>query len=284
MDADPKRTKKACRIYKTLLCYYPLSFQQEYGDTLAQQFRDEYRDVLASEKRLSLLRFWCFILVDFLRSLLIETQEEVLKMVKKNFYSFTAITAGLIAFTTFFIWFGPGIEMNFFLQLLLFPVLYILMSSLTLFGIVKATGSHFIFKALSILLLLSALLFFPIPHMHPARGRVYSTAIEFFGGNEDSAFGLVFPAYFIMLLMIAVVALVKRKWVPGISLLVPTLPILVPYIGMWLSIEIPFFASSGIGWFAVLYCTLAGIAWFVIAGWLYKKNTVISLQNTVEAA
>ncbi|MEE4193940.1 MAG: hypothetical protein V2J07_01955 [Anaerolineae bacterium] len=285
MDADLKRMAQASRIYDALLRCYPLSFQQEYGDTLAQQFRDEYRDVLASEKRLALFRFWVFIAYDFMRSLLMETQEEVISMFKPKFYMCAAIIAGMAAGFTFLFWAGPYtdvIEINFFIQLLIFPVLFLLMSALTLFGIVRATQSPLVFRILPILLLLSAFLFFPIPSKHPVRGWVCSTAIEAVGGNEDTTFGIIFPAYFILLMAIGILALAKKKWLPGASLLVICLPIVLAYFGRLLAIDLPFFTTHVPDWFTLLYGILSAVGWFVIAGWLWKGQLAVSPADSME--
>lgn len=285
MDTDPKRTMKACRIYYALLRYYPASFQQEYGDTLAQQFRDKYRDVLALEKRLALFRFWLFIAYDFMSSLLLETQEEVLTMFKPKFYMCAAIIAGMAAGFTFLFLAGPYtdvIEINFFIQLLIFPVLFLLMSALTLFGIVRAAHSPLVFRILPILLLLSAFLFFPIPSKHPVRGWVCSTAIEAVGGNEDTMFGIIFPAYFFLLLTIGILALVKKKWLPGASLLVICLPIVLAYLGRLLGIDFPFFTDRVPDWFTLLYGILSAVGWFVIAGWLWKGQRAVSPADSME--
>ena len=84
--SDQKRMAKACRTYGVLLRNYPASFRREYGDTLALHFRDEYRSAQAAGKRLALLRFWIFILFDFMRSLMMEVQEEVTNMVNPIAY------------------------------------------------------------------------------------------------------------------------------------------------------------------------------------------------------
>lgn len=286
-ESDPKRTAQACRIYDAMLRFYPVSFQREYGDRLVLQFRDEYRNVLASGTRFSLFHFWIFILFDFMHSLLMEHQEVVVKMVKKNYFMYTAIAMGILVFLTFIFWFGPYydmIEISFFVQLLLFPTSFMILSAITLFGIAQVTNSNVIFRLFTIFVLFTSLLFFPIPHKNPVRGTIYSTAIEYIGGNEDTAFGIVFPVYFILLLTFAILALVKKKWLPGVSLLMLCLPVLIPYVGIWLSMEIPFVIQGEGERFAVSYGVLSAIAWFVIAWWFYKEYKETSPQGVLEPA
>lgn len=283
---DPKRTAQAYRIYAAMLQLYPNSFQQAYGDRLALQFQNEYCDGLASGARFSAIRFWVFILFDFMHSLLREHQEEVVKMVKKNLYMYTAVAMGILSFLTFIFWFGPYydmIEIGFFMELLLFPIVFMLLSAITLFGIAQVTNSHVIFRFLAILAFLTSGLFFPIPHKHLVRGTVYSTAIEYIGGNEDTAFGIVFVLYLILLLTFAILAMVKKKWLPGVSLLSLCLPVLVPYVGIWLSIEIPYVVQGEGEWFAITYGVLSVAAWFVIAWWFYRENKAAALPETLKA-
>ena len=285
MASDPKRTMQACRTYAALLRLYPNSFHQEFGGTLAQHFRDEFQDMQASGK--SMFRFWVFILFDFIHSLMVEYQEEVVKMVKKNFYMYTAIALGILSFFTFIFWFGPYydlIEIGFFMELLLFPNVFMLLSAVALFGIAQITNSHVIFRFLSILVFLASGLFFPIPHKHPVRGTVYSTAIEYIGGNEDTVFGIVFMGYFFLLLIFGILAMVKKKWLPGVSLLSLCLPVLIPYVSIWLSIKIPLVVQGEGEWFAITYGVLSAAAWFMIARWFYRESKAAVLPGTLETA
>lgn len=284
---DTERMAKACQTYGALLQAYPACFRREYADSMALQFRDECRTVLDSRKRFPLMRLWLFILFDFVRSLIREHQEEVATMVKKNFFMYTALAMAVLSFLTFIFWFGPyydTIEIGFFAELLLFPILFMILSAITLFGLASSIHSHVVFLVLTLLVLLSSLLFFPIPHTHPVRGTVYSTAIEYIGGNEDSAFGIIFTAYCLLLLTFAILSLGKKKWLPGIALLMLSLPVLIPYAAIWLSIEIPFIKQGEGEWFAITYGVLSLLAWFIIAWWFFRENKTTTLPDMLEAA
>ena len=237
MTPDPKRTAQACRVYEALLRYYPISFQREYGGTLALQFKDEYCDVLANGEKFSLFRFWIFILFDFIHSLLAEVLEEVERMIKKNFFVFCAIAAGL-ATLLFLPFSSKGIFINdkvdMWMQLLTWP-LFLGCGALALFGIAKLTGSHLIFRIFSLIVLVYAISALPIPSKDPVHGWVGRPAFTYLIANEDGIFGYDVVAYLILTLIIALAAFAKRKWLPGGCLLVMNLWLLIPNIAYTIS-------------------------------------------------
>jgi hypothetical protein len=283
---DPERTAQACRFYGALLRAYPASFRRDYDDILVQHFRDEYRHALASGKRFPLLRFWVFILLDFLRSLLMEVQEEVVMMVKKNFYVYSAIAAGIFTPMMFFF---RGAKYNYIDHVLNIPywfqiltqALFIGFGALALFGIAKATDSHFIFQLLSILVLISAVVLLPTPIFG---GRGTGTVMSELNLNEDHVAPYIFLGYFVLTGIIAIVALLKRKWLPGVTLLMYFLPIPINIAGNLLQFDFLFLVYGQPNWYSTLYIIFTGIAWFVIAWWLSRENKVASLPSVLEAA
>lgn len=62
----------ACQIYSLLLYLYPRSFRTEYGEPMAQLFRDKNRDALRSGRAIIIIRLWLFALFDLLRTALVE--------------------------------------------------------------------------------------------------------------------------------------------------------------------------------------------------------------------
>ncbi|MEE4193941.1 MAG: hypothetical protein V2J07_01960 [Anaerolineae bacterium] len=287
MDTDPKRMAQACRIYTTLLRTYPASFQQEYGDTLAQQFRDEYRDVLASGE--SLFCFWIFIGFDFISSLLMETQEEVVKMFKKKIFTFSAIAAGI--FTPMFFFFNIAhytyidyrLNIPIWFQILIFT-LVIGCGSLALLGMTVVTDNHLVFRILCLMVLIGSFSFLPIPgEKDPFVGRRWGTAIEFLGGNEDHA--IVIPGYIFTIVLISIITLIKRKWLPGVLLVsMVLLPIVINGFAQLFSIDIAFLEYNQHNWYTTGFIVYSGIAWFVIAGWMWKKFEKVKTSEVIKAA
>jgi hypothetical protein len=272
-DSDLERTAQACRAYEVLLNFYPASFRLAYGDILVQHFRDEYRNALAAGKRLALLRFWVFILFDFLRSLLMEVQEEVVKMVKKNFFVFCAVAAGLVSLLQLLIgsrFIHTTDKVDMWGQLLFWP-LFLGCSSLALFGIAKATGSHVIFKIFSLFVLISAVSSLPIPSRNPSYGWVGRPAFTYLFNNEDRIFGYFMTAYLLLTAIITIVALVKKQWLPGGCLLAMSITMWVPNIGYSLS-EDSFIVENtwNSDWYPLFLVVLSMAAWFTIAWWLNK--------------
>jgi hypothetical protein len=285
--ADPERTAQACRFYGALLQAYPASFRRDYDDILVQHFRDEYRHALVSRKRFRLLRLWVFILFDFLRSLLREYQEEVSTMVKKYFFVFCAIAAGIFTPMMFFF---MGAKYDYYIDhVLIIPfwfqiltqALFVGFGALALFGIAKATDSHFIFQLLSILVLISAAVLLPTPIFG---GRGTGTVMSELHLNEDHVAPYIFLGYFVLIGIIAIVALLKRKWLPGVTLLMVFLPIPIMIVGNLLQFDFLFLVYGQPNWYSTLYIIFTGIAWFVIAWWLSRENKVASLPSVLEAA
>jgi hypothetical protein len=70
----------ANRIYKLLLFAYPAEFRREYGEPMAQLFRDETRATLRNSGAAGLVRFLLFTLVDLSKTILIEHLEAIANM------------------------------------------------------------------------------------------------------------------------------------------------------------------------------------------------------------
>ncbi len=287
MDADPKRMAQACRIYAALLRCYPLSFQQEYGDTVAQQFRDEYRDVAASEKPLSLFRFWMFIVFDFLHSFLREYQEEVARMVKKNFFVYCAIAAGLVTLLILpptYQWFFHYDKLDMWSQLLFYP-LFIGCGALASFGLATVSKSHLIFRVLPLILLAFAVSTIPIPVQNPPYGWVGRPAFTFVYANEDRFLGRLLMAYFFLTMILCIAAFAKRKWLPGACLLAINLPMLIPNLAYAISEDSPIVEYTwNRDWFTLFVVSVYLLAWFGIAWWLKKESGETPVQKALEAA
>jgi hypothetical protein len=279
-----RRTAQACRTYGALLRYYPVSFQQEYGETLIQHFHDEYRNALAAGKRLALVRFWVFILLDFMHSLLREHQEEAVEMVKKNFFVFCAVAAGLVSLLQLLIgsrFIHTTDKVDMWGQLLFCP-LFLGCTSLTLFGIAKATGSHVIFRIFSLFVLISAVSSLPIPSRNATYGWVGRPAITYLFNNEDRIFGYFLTAYLLLSVIISIVALIKKKWLPGGCLLAMNLTLLIPNVAYSLSENSPIVENTwNSDWYPLFIVILYVVGWFVIAWWLQKGARS---EQTLQAA
>lgn len=68
----------ATQLYSLLLYLYPRSFRTEYGEPMAQLFRDKNRDALRTGRAIVLIRLWLFALFDLLRTALVEHLTELL--------------------------------------------------------------------------------------------------------------------------------------------------------------------------------------------------------------
>ncbi len=289
MLPDPERTAQASRIYALLLKCYPVSFQQEYGDVLIRQFKDEHQDALAAGKQFSMLRFWWFIGFDFTSSLLMEIQEEVTKMMKKNFFVFCAIAAGLVTFILCF----PMRSSHYFInrnvdvwaQYLIFP-LFIGSGALTLYGIAKVSGSHLIIKGVALIVLFFSASLLPKPYNDPGRGWVPRPIFKFLeGNNEDRVLTYFFAAYFLLIGIVSIAAFTKKKWLPGGCLFAMIFPQFLSIAVSWCSIDSPFISNMiwYSDWYPKLYFSLLIAAWFAIAWWFYQEDGKTPVQEGLEA-
>jgi hypothetical protein len=276
---DPERTAQACRTYGALLRYYPVSFQQEYGETLIQHFHDEYRNALASSKPFSLLGFWVFILFDFLRSLLMEVQEEVVKMFKKNFFVFCAIAAGMTLPLWYFLTGALYTLKPYFLTESGW-FLFFTLGSLALFGVLNATRSHLLFQILPVLMVGASFVFLPVPRQHSYLGT-WGLLGSYLGFEEANMVRIAMVSYLILIALIGILMLVKRKWLPGVILVLMGI---LPTGITALATIIPSFGESEDEWFVIPTIFLFTTAWFVIAWWLKKEREEISQPGTLEAA
>ena len=278
---DPERMAQACQTYIALLGLYPNSFQQEYSDILAQHFRDEYCEMQESGE--PMFRFWIFIIFDFIRSLLREHQEEMVKMVKKNFFVYSAIAAGIAALLWAFLVNGPYTMKPYFLAESGW-FLFFAMGSLTLIGVAKATQSHLLFRMLPIFMLGASFVFLPLPRAHSFK-KTWDWLGASLGMDEQKAIGFLLISYFIVIGIIGIIALVKRKWLPGITLLsMIVVPVGLTAFVNWLPMIIPSMGSKDNDWVIILSVFLFTVAWFTIAWWLKKENERMTTPATLEAA
>jgi hypothetical protein len=281
--SDQKRMAKACRTYGALLRAYPASFRRDYDDILVQHFRDEYRHALASGKRFPLLHFWVFILFDFLRSLLMEVQEEVVKMIKKNFFVYSAIAAGMASLLWLFLIDAPYTLKPYFLAESGW-FLFFALGSLALFGILNATRSHLLFQILPVLMLGSSFVFLPIPRQHSFLGT-WGLLGSYLGMEEAKVIDIVLVSYLILIALTGILMLVKRKWLPGVVLvMMGIVPMGLTALVNWLYTIIPSFGETEDEWLLIFSVLLFSAAWFVIAWWLKKEREEISQPGRLEAA
>lgn len=285
MTPDSKRMAQACRVYAALLRYYPISFQQEFGEIQALQFHDEYREVQASEKKFSILRFWLFIVCDFVRSLLREYLDEVIKMLKKNLFIYSAIASGaltLILINSLTGYLINSLDEGWRIQFV-FPFIQIF-GAFTLLGVVKAKLNTPVFWVLSILVLLIAIW---VSLLYLAGGMdsmwladLLVPILDALFGDEDTGFGISIMGYFYSLVVFGVAVLVsnvftKRNWLLAVCIIIIPLPMLLnryiyQFVPGWLSTNI-----SGI---------LPAAAWFTIAWLLKKEHEERPLSEALEAA
>ncbi len=80
-------------IYNLLLYAYPVPFRREYGQQMAQLFRDEARDTLQGSGRAGLFGLWFHVLYDLVKSALAEHLWEVFNMPLKKLLRFSGPTA-----------------------------------------------------------------------------------------------------------------------------------------------------------------------------------------------
>ncbi len=279
MDADPKRMSQACRIYAALLRCYPLSFQQEYGATLAQQFRDEFRDVLASGK--SLFRFWVFISFDFMRSLLMETQEEVVKMSKKNLPFYSTIITGVFTLITFSFTifdlqhrFSSGWIIPFFLLPLM-----LIFGALALLGLTRARLHTSFFWLLSSLTMAIAGFISLVLILSLAGSltdwrwvRTILNGMVALFGDEDRTFSAIYMGYYGIIAVFSIGLFVKRQWLPGMCLFGLAASWLLAYN----------FILSTPDWFVIPVTILATGSWFIMAWWLKQESAAASPGDSLE--
>ena len=278
-----ERTTKACRFYDVLLRFYPSSFRQEYGDTLTLQFRDEYSDSLETGKQLPLVRFWLFIVFDFLSSLLMEYQEEVAEMFKKSFFVYSAIAAGIATLLWAFLVNAPYTLKPYFFAESSWFLLFAL-GSLTLVGVVKATQSNPLFRFLPILVLGASFAFLPVPRKHSFIGT-WGWLVSYLGVDEENAIGFLLFSYLILIVVTGIIALVKHKWLPGVILVtMGIVPLGLTTLVNWLPTIIPTLGRNDNDWLTFLFILLFTAAWFVIAWWLNKENTTDSFPDTLDTA
>lgn len=64
-------------VYRLLLYLYPRAFRLEYGESMAQLFRDTNRHILRTGGAGELIRLWLFTFVDLMRSVLVEQMAEL---------------------------------------------------------------------------------------------------------------------------------------------------------------------------------------------------------------
>ena len=276
---DTERIAQACRTYGALLRAYPASFRREYGDTLFQHFRDEYRHALASSRHSSLLRFWVFILLDFIPSLMREYQEEVIEMVKKHFYVYSAVAAGLGVPLWYFLTGAPHTWKAYFLAESGY-FLFFALGFLALFAVLNATRSHLLFQSLPLLLAGASFVFLPVPRPHSFLGKYRLLGI-FLGLKEANMVSIAMISYFILITLTGILMLVKRKWLPGVILvLMAGLPTGITAMAT----IIPSFGETEDEWFVMPIFFLFMAGWFVVAWWLRKERVEISQPGTLEAA
>ncbi|MEE4193942.1 MAG: hypothetical protein V2J07_01965 [Anaerolineae bacterium] len=287
MLPDPERTTQASRIYALLLKCYPASFQRSYGERLVLQFKDEHHDALVAGKRLSMLRFWLFIGLDFLHSLLKEVQEEVVRMVKKNFFVYCAIIAGFAVLLLIPIEY-QGVQLDEKLDMwvqLFFDPLLIGCGALAFFGIAKVSKSHLLFRIPPLILLVFAVSMIPIPVQNPPYGWVGRPAFTYLYANEDRFSGNLIAAYLLLSMVISIAVFAKKKWLPGVCLLAIFLPLSIPNIAYSISEDSPIVAHTwGENWYLFSLVSVYMIAWFGIAWWLHQEGGKTPVQGALEAA
>ena len=61
---DSKHIPAAERNYRRLLALYPKRFRQEYGESMAQLFRDQHNAACREANAAGRLRFWLHLLAD----------------------------------------------------------------------------------------------------------------------------------------------------------------------------------------------------------------------------
>lgn len=269
-----KRTAKACRFYAALQRLYPPSFREEYGEMLTLQFRDEFDEVLTKGKRFVLVRFWLFIVFDLFYSSLEEYQQEIMCMDSKKFSTYGYFTAILTAFAWMVIWLGGNVSFigrSEIVSLSLFSLILI-GGAITLLGVVEVVLQHKLFRVLSILLLVITGVFV-IENFYLITGFTWLPDLLGYAAFEFIYWFTMF-GYFILVVTIGVSVLIKRKWLPAVSMLVVALPVLVnPLVNLFNAY-----------WIITLFGVLSSAGWLLIGWWLKKENSTLSSAGTLEAA
>lgn len=104
MSASTRETSRtlrlSVRIYRHLLVAYPQPFRREYGEHMAQVFRDCCREAVATNGNAGLLRYWLIATGDLLVSALAEHRQKEFAMTRTRWIqlgSLAAIIGGGIA-------------------------------------------------------------------------------------------------------------------------------------------------------------------------------------------
>ena len=206
-------------------------------------------------------------------------------MVKKNFFVFCAIAAGMATPLWFPMEYQSYVftydKFSMWVILILWP-LSIGCGSLALLGIAKVMESHLIFRVLTLFVLASAASSLPIPSLDPTHGWVGRPAFTYLYANEDRIFEYFTSAYYLLIGIVAIVAFVKRKWLPGGCLLAIILLVLPPKVAYCLSIEIMLTSKWSNNMYPWLYLSLSVTAWFTIARWLKMENETIAPPEALE--
>ena len=92
-------------------------------------------------------------------------------------------------------------------------------------------------------------------------------------------------SYFILITLAGILMLVKRKWLPGVILVIMgIMPLGLNALINWLYTIIPSFGETEDEWLLIISMLLFSAGWFVIAWWLRKEREEISQPGRLEAA
>lgn len=110
-------------IYRLLLYAYPVPFRREYGQPMAQLFRDEARDTLQGSGTAGLIGLWFLTLIDLLKTAFAEHIWEVFHMPMEKLQRWSgpaAAIAGLLWVSSWLIEVDDNIRVLLFVPTLLF--------------------------------------------------------------------------------------------------------------------------------------------------------------------
>ena len=253
---------KAANFYQHLLNVYPKAFQREYGELLLLHFHKELHETLNTHGKRGLLRFWLFILSDFVRSCLIQFKEEFERMVKKNISIFRITATMLTAAAWLTIWAGGNhllIGRNEIVSLALFSVILI-GGAITLQGLVRSLLRQPISRIFSVLLFVCTAMLV-IGNLYLMSNNMWQGSI--FGYNAfEFLYWIALFAYFLVVTAIGISMLIQQKWLPAASMLFIALPVLInPLVDLF-----------NVQWMITFFGIISSAAWLLIAWWLNRYN------------
>ena len=204
-------------------------------------------------------------------------------MVKKQFYVYSAVAAGMASLLWLFLIGAPYTLKPYFLAESGW-FLYFALGSLALFGILNTTRSHLLFQILPVLMLGASFVFLPVPRKHSFLGT-WGLLGSNLGVEQKNAIGILSISFLILIALTGILMLVKRKRLPGIVLVIMGIvPMGMNVLVNWLSTSTSSLAEAVGEWMVFLDILLFSTAWFVIAWWLKKEREEISQSGRLEAA